>query len=46
MRLLKKLSNLIFGTSFNTDDWVMPSKQLLMRNCLREYGHKDYWDLG
>jgi len=43
MRTLKLLCNLIFGTSFSTDDYTMPSKQLLMRNALREYGVRDYW---
>jgi len=43
MRLLKKLSNLIFGTQFDTDVYVMPSKQRLIQNMYREYAHRD-WD--
>jgi len=46
MRYLKMLINFVFGTHYATDDYVMPSKELLMRNALREYGAKDYWDLG
>jgi hypothetical protein len=46
MRSIKILSNLIFGTKFDTSDYTMPSKKLLMRNALREYGARDYWDLG
>lgn len=43
MRLIKILSNLIFNTKFDTSDFIMPSKQRLMRNALREYGVRD-WD--
>ena len=43
MNFIKKLSNLLFGTRFNTDNFVMPCKKELMKNSLREYGAKDYW---
>ncbi|MES2637362.1 MAG: hypothetical protein V4605_08555 [Pseudomonadota bacterium] len=43
MLILKRLSNLIFGTHFNTNKFVMPSKELLIRNMYREFGTRDWW---
>jgi hypothetical protein len=42
MHHLNKLINLIFGTNRPTEKFIMPSKQRLMRNALREYGARDW----
>ena len=45
MNILKKISNLIFGTHYHVDieNYHNPSKKQLIKNMYREYGARDYW---
>lgn len=40
MKTIKQLSNILFGTNYITDDFIMPSKKRLIANMYRHYEPK------